>query len=356
MVGWEILRGTMLVQVAASDMGLVPANRLDGLVLTGSDVVADMRNRVHVGDKILLGDRERYLHENATAEAPFGYRADERNLLPTVGSVGPDTDPVLRELEAQEHAAAVLTPTGLIAAGDIRTLRRALNLFARHRDDRLVLALPLGTGWLRSAWFPDFKKLLLSTEGPKALSFQGRDDPFDEEQSVAKLADMLDGATDLGIVRTGLAGVGAFALGAAFTAIGLTADQRHIPVPADTEPPKNLVLVRAFLSFHDAGDLNLALDPESDLAHCPCDVCGPDQPLNRFHGTDTKHADAHNLAVLKMLADELAEYPTRAHRTEWWLSECEEAHARLEELNASQVSRAQLEIPPQLQQWAKLRS
>ena len=256
----------------------------------------------------------------------------------------------------------MLTPTGLIAAGDVETLRATLDAFERRRDERSVLTLPLGAGWLRPEWRPMLIKLLITAEGPKALALQESGDPFGRARSVPLLADLARTVPDLGIIRTDLAGIGAVALGAAFAAIGLTANHRHIPSPGGPprstgrlEEPGVPVLVPAFLSFHGGRRLAVRLDPDTEAARCPCYACRPGLPLTRFVGAEAAQATAHNLAVLEMLVEELATRPVGGARIRWWLGRCAEAYAQLQEFNGGEVSGRRLEEPAQLRQWAELR-
>jgi len=246
------------------------------------------------------------------------------------------------ELQADQQAAAYLSPADYIGRADQKGLALAVELgeqFLRLAATRSYRVVPCyATVAVDSSWVSANAGELIEAVaglGRVALVVSHPGDPFATRQAVQGLVRLAREVRRLVVLRTDLAGLGALAHGAEAAAIGASTSTRHF-VPAgssgfaDLGDPSPRVLVPRLLAFVKASRLERLVDDEALV--CSCRVCGGES-VGRFADPSlASDADLHSVLTWRGLADELVAH-ARAGRPEVWARMCARAldeHTALE--------------------------
>ncbi|WP_017575517.1 hypothetical protein [Nocardiopsis kunsanensis] len=301
----------------------VPANAA-GAVLPAGEVPLQHRRTVGSGRPApLVLDPARYRTDTATPQAPFRF--------PPANLCNPDGDPgrALKQLDrCPSPFDALLTPTGLLASDrtGIQALLEAVRLVQGLRTRRLVLALPLGPGWLTRTGTQVLAALLAPVSLPKALVLDGEHGPVgsvEELRALRCVLTELPGTAVLG--ATGLTALDALAHGAPFVSVDAA--------PRSEGPSPPGVLHHRLLTYLAGPAATAHLQ---GLGRCCCEPClqwGEERAHGRVGrpyavlGQDgnAEAAHAHNLTVVSDLARKLTRGAVRGDRTKLWRRMCTDA-------------------------------
>ncbi|MEV7597053.1 hypothetical protein AB0O91_06640 [Kitasatospora sp. NPDC089797] len=300
---------------------------------------------------MLIADPAFYEAGVATVEEPYLSRTDEL----------PAADPLGQAVQEQlaVGATAALTPTGYLRAGDAAAARAAAREVAAREDPRIVLALPIDVGWLRSDLVGRLIEELVAAPDLKAVMLGGQLDPlagFPEALTgLARILARIPGTT---LLRTDLAAFGALARGAVFAGYGLSSRLRHIVPPGEPAKRSGFTTSPAVL-FPELMALFLGktLARRFAATHapvCECAACGrrllDSFPSNR----DVRPAARHNTAVLMSWHRTLQALTTGPDRHRWWQNRCRAAVDRYPLVNAAIQQPNGFHVPPQLLRWSLL--
>ncbi|MFH8387573.1 hypothetical protein ACH4E7_42940 [Kitasatospora sp. NPDC018058] len=344
-----------MIQVDASRVGFVQ-DQLDpirsGLVISGPRALrkaSQLRDNGYAG--ALIADPAFYENGVATPEEPYLSRTDE---LPT-------TDPLGHAVQQQlaAGATAALTPTGYLRTGDIAAVRAAVREVSTREDPRVVLALPIDAGWLRSDLIGRFIEELVAAPGLKAVMLGGQLDPLASlPEALTGLARILTEVPGTALLRTDLAAFGALARGAVFAGYGLSSRLRHIVPPSEPAQSSGFADSPAVL-FPELMALFLGktLARRFAATHapvCECVACGhrllDSFPSNR----DVRPAARHNTAVLMSWQRALQTLAAGPERQRWWQERCRAAVNRYPVVNAAIRQPNGFQVQPQLLRWSLL--
>ncbi|WP_186001593.1 hypothetical protein, partial [Streptomyces sp. IB201691-2A2] len=248
-------------------------------------------------------------------------RSDLRSLLP----LPHDMDrPGQDQLAA--GTTAVLTPTRYFAAGDDVAVSAATRRMQQFDASQVVFAVPLAAEWLQSD--RDIRFLIGALNRIphlKALAFGSAGDPLPDRGAARRLRRLIDNINDVALIRTGLAGLDAYARGAAFVSIGMQKSCRAFrPPDAAGQPdanrsgrPKSYVLHPDLMQYFRT-DALAHLYGFTTPPPCGCTVCNG-QSLTRFSDDpdDVREAEQHNLATWLPWAEELQEASPDDRRYLW---------------------------------------
>ncbi|PBC71159.1 hypothetical protein BX265_5748 [Streptomyces sp. TLI_235] len=351
----ELLTDRLLIQVDASRVGFV-RDQLDpvrsGLVISGPKAfrkASELRYEDFSG--VLIADPALYEDGVATAEGPFLSRSDEL----------PAADPLGQAVQDQlaVGATAALTPTGYLRAGDTAAVRAAVRAVAAREDPRIVLALPIDVGWLRSDLVGRLVEELGPAPGMKAIMLGGRLDPLASfPEALTGLARVLAQVPGTALLRADLAAFGALARGAAFAAYGLSGRFRHVVPPGEPAkssgfPDSPAVLFPELMALF----LGKTLARRFAAAHapvCECAACGR-RTLDSFPSNrDVRPAAQHNTAVLMSWQQTLQSLAAGPDRQRWWQERCRAAVDRYALVNAAIRQPNGFKVQPQLLRWSLL--
>jgi hypothetical protein len=295
----------------------------------------------------LLVDPGAYTDHLATADEPFDLPAADGALFPV------DLDSVLQG-QRECHAAAAITPSRYVQAGDSAAFKGLVRHAQAIERDDVIVAVPVAISWLKEEqYLPQLIAGLNRIPQPKALMFGEQKNPFDAVRAIVNLRRLLAATSNVGLWRADVpAAFDCLAHGGDFAAVGAGGSLRHL-VPADekarSEHPMAhtpSVLLPALLRY-STGRFIADRYANIPAPRCACGIC-KGASLDRFNsliGEVRAEAHAHNAAVWNSWLGDLFEHPTLAERQRWWRGVCKAAvdahdqeNARLRQRNAFQAS------------------
>lgn len=289
----------------------------------------------------LVLDPARYRTETATPQNPF------RFTPPSLFNPEADPGQALRELDGWSSPFdLILTPTGLLSSNiaGMRALMEAMRLVEGARTHRLVLAVPLGPGWLTTMGAQVLAALLSSVRVPKALVLDAEHSPVDSVERLRAVRCVVTESPDTAVLGPGLAALDALAHGASFVSFDeTTAATNAKPYPGEPFPPASPtwpgILHRRLLTYLAGPTATVHLE---GLGRCCCEPClawgeerghgeigRPYAVLGQEGHAEATHA--HNLAVVSDVARELdRDLPdepgsAKRKRRERWQRMCSDA-------------------------------
>jgi hypothetical protein len=320
-----------------------------GLVLCGTGSGAKAGDIWRQSPSPLLIDPGAYVSQCATADDPYALPASDDALF------GGDLDAVLQG-QRQCHAAAAITPSRYVQAGDSAAFKALVRQSAAIERDDVIVTVPVALPWLtQQQYLPQLIAGLQRIKHPKAIMFGAQQNPFDVAAAIPNLRLLLAETTNVGLWRADVpAAFDCLAHGGAFAAIGAGGSLRHL-VPADEKPYADnprahapAVLLPAMLRYV-RGQIIAQMYASTPAPHCGCQVCGG-ASLNRFNsfnGEVRAEAHTHNAAVWTGWLSDLFGHGSHAERQLWWRGLCKAAvdfheleNARLRRANAFKPSRA----------------
>ncbi|MVO85183.1 hypothetical protein GPA10_10570 [Streptomyces sp. p1417] len=363
---WTVLQDKILVHTrAAARNGTSPALSVrehDGVILcgAGSLAAAGTFHRQAPGGRLQLVDPDSY-GAYATADAPFQLDSLHRN-----GQQSLFEEDEAEELRHNQQgqlsngAAAGLTPTRYIGAGDRRAVAAAVET-ARDLDARrTVLTLPLDHRWLREPG--DLEFLIAQLAGLphiKGIALGAARNPLAARGSVTALRYLIDSLERVALLRTDLAGLDAYAHGALFASIGMQTALRHVRKPDSVPPPApkggnvtTMVLHPQLMDYFKADRLR-DLYGRLPAPLCHCSVC-EGRSLIRFdhNQSDQEEANRHNIATWLPWADSLQRTMAGSDRRGVWQRLCHDAREAHQQLREEVSDPGALTTPRWLDVWA----
>jgi hypothetical protein len=269
-------------------------------------------------------------------------------------------------VQCEQQVAMYLSRAPFVSAGDITGLDAALESgrrfcdLARSQPHRApaMIALPIHYRWLTAQHLASLCTALTQADASVALLPGGQSDPLASREAVRGLVKVLrDTPQPVAVLRTDLAGLGALAYGAAATAIGVSAAQRHTTEPGRrgfTQADRTArVLVEPLLSWV-RGSVLERIGRDDGMLACGCAVCYG-RSLRRFgnpHPELLREAAAHSVLVWRAVADQILSSPAGG-RAAAWLQACDDAR----EMHARLRARARVDLwePDYLSSWTALR-
>ncbi|MEV0522858.1 hypothetical protein AB0I66_05490 [Streptomyces sp. NPDC050439] len=231
-------------------------------------------------------------------------------------------------------ATAVLTPTRYFTSGDIWSVTAAVRRVRELDPEEVIFTVPLAARWLQSD--QDTRRLIDSLNGiphVKAIALGSSSDPLPDLTAARRLRDLIDDVYNVALIRTGLAGLDAYARGATFVSIGVRNSCRAFWPPDARHPDANrkgaahpYVLHPILMEYFPGGDL-AHLYGHGKPPECPCHVCDG-QSFARFVGDDcddVREAERHNVATWLPWAEELRRASPGRARRELWRQRCYQA-------------------------------
>jgi hypothetical protein len=298
-----------------------------GLVLCGrgSHTKADAIAR-H-SSNLLLIDPAAYLDQVATAAEPFALPESDGTLF------GSDLGAVF-DGQRQSHAAAAITPSRYVQAGDSAAFKALVRQAQEIERDDVIVAVPVALPWLtQKQYLPQLIAGLQRIAHPKAVMFGAQKNPFDVAAATANFRLLLAETTNVGLWRADVpAAFDCLAHGGAFAAIGAGGSLRHL-IPADERPDADnpmahtpAVLLPSMLRYV-RGRIIAEKYANTPAPRCDCVVCDG-ASLDRFdslNGDVRAEAHAHNAAVWTGWLSGLLDHATDAERQQWWRGFCKAA-------------------------------
>lgn len=344
----------------------VPAGTA-GAVLTAGPVPPQHRWAVGSGRPCpLVLDPARYRTETATPQDPF------RFTPPSLFNPEGDPAQALRELDRWPSPFdLVLTPTGLLSSDIVgmRSLMEAMRLVEGVRTRRLVLAVPLGPGWLTTMGAQVLAALLDLSSIPKALILDAEHSPVDSVEQLRAVRCVVTESPDTAVLGPGLASLDALAHGASFASVDeATTAVNAKSYPGEPFPPASStwpgILHQRLLTYLAGPTATVHLE---GLGRCCCEPClgwgeerghgeigRPYAVLGQEGNAEATHA--HNLAVYSDLARELTrELPNDSEaekRQRWQRMCCDAVRAHDWHNGAADTTLPPLEPPEELLFWA----
>jgi hypothetical protein len=327
-----------------------------GLVLCGKDgnTKADVLWRQSAGP--LLIDPAAYVHEVATADEPFALPESDDALFGTNVNV-------LLDGQRQCHAAAAMTPSRYVQAGDSAALKALVHHAQAIERDDVIVAVPVALSWLtKDQYLPQLIAGLKRIPHPKAVMFGAQKNPFDVAAATPNFRRLLAETTNVGLWRADVpAAFDCLAHGGMFAAIGAGGSLRHL-VPADEKPDANnpvvhtpAVLLPSMLRYSE-GRFIANKYASTPAPRCDCPVCDG-ASLDRFDSTSSEvriAAHAHNAAVWTGWLADLFNHTTDAERRLWWRGFCQAAVDAHEQENTRLRQKGAFKPSPALRRLAKL--
>lgn len=311
----------------------------EGAVLTPGAVPPELRRTAGTGRRYpLVLDPAWHRRGRATPRRPF--RFTPRNLF------NPEDDPRRALAELNDWSSPfdlALTPTGFLTddTTGIRALQEAIRLVEEVRPHRLILAIPLTSGWLTEFRARDLVSLLRPVRVPTALILDPERVPVDSAARARALRSIVAGCQGTGVLGTGLAALDAMSHGAGFASVDeVTAAATATPSPGEPFPPVPStspgILHRRLLTYLTGPTATAHL--EGGLGRCDCEPClrwGEDRgdgdigrPYGAFGpegGADPDAAYAHNLTIRSRLWHTLSRAPSPDARAKRWQRMCFDA-------------------------------
>jgi hypothetical protein len=304
----------------------------------------------------LLIDPAAYLDQVATADEPFALPESDGTMFDS------DLDSLLHG-QRQCHAAAAITPSRYVQAGDSDAFKALVRQAQAIERDDVIVAVPVALPWLtQQQYLPQLIVGLQRIPHPKAITFGAQRNPFDVAAAIPNFRRLLAETTNVGLWRTDVpAAFDCLIHGGAFAAIGAGGSLRHL-VPADEKPDaKNpvahtpAVLLPSMLRYSEG---RFIADRYANIPapHCGCIVCAG-ASLNRFdslRGEVRVIAHAHNAAVWTGWLSDLFDHCTGAEGQLWWRGFCQAAVNAHEQENTRLRQKGAFKPSPALKKLATL--
>jgi len=306
------IHGRVLVLIGedAENYADIVDDACSGLVIGGKNALEAVRRmaRSH-SDRILAVDPWLSEKNYASEEAPFILEVvdeDAPALLPP---------PTLEEyLQAQIKAGATFatTPTGVVRAGDRRTLKKAVKLVSDLDRDDVVFYVPLEPAWFTRDNVKGLIGVLAACKHPVAIAIaDSNGDPY--TKVLPALRSVVASLPYAMIWRTDLAGVDLMAHGAKAASVGVLPAKRAAKVPdsfrraSDKTDKRPQVLRPELLRYVRVSYMRDEWYAATEPPPCWCKVCGG-REVDRF-GTATEsrlEAHRHNAVTLTALIEDVA--------------------------------------------------
>jgi hypothetical protein len=327
-----------------------------GMVLggKGGNAKADAIWRQSTGP--LLIDLAAYLDQIATANEPFALPENDGTMIDS------NLDWLLSG-QRECHAAAVITPSRYVQAGDSAAFKSLVRHAQAIERDDVIVAVPVALPWLtKQQYLPQLIAGLQRIPHPKAIMFGAQKNPFDAAGAIPNFRRLLAETTNVGLWRADVpAAFDCLTYGGTFAAIGAGGSLRHL-VPADEKPDANnpvmhtpAVLLPSMLRYSQ-GRFIADKYANTPAPRCGCVVCNG-ASLDRFDslsGEVRAIAHAHNAAVWTSWLTNLFDHATDADRQLWWRGFCRAALDAHEQENTRLRQKGAFKPSPALKKLATL--
>jgi hypothetical protein len=289
--------------------------------------------------------------------------------LPSATEQSPELFEYDQWLERQRQAAVpvILTDSPRIRKRDRETLRMALRRW-RHVTDPTLAVLPIEAWWLKGG-LPCLIEEVRSAQRPVALVLLHHYNGLDEADAVAGLVAFVSAIDGLPVVllRCDISAVGAVAYGGFAGFVGLSATNRHGPMPRrnprrdgdeDDDPDYSpSVFVPALHDYVKASKLSsISRDEDASVLACHDRVCGGASLLRLSRLSDVNlpaaraQAYRHNMASHESVAQSV--FSSDEPKDAWW-ELCKSGADTTASLIENGIS---LSVSRWLRQWLELGS
>ena len=271
------------------------------------------------------------------------------------------------ERQRQAQVPVILTDSLRIRKRDRETLKMALRRWCHVADPNLVV-LPIEPWWLKGG-LPCLIEEVKSAQRPVALVLLHHYNGLDEADAVAGLVAFMSAIDGLPVVllRSDISAVGTVAYGGLAGFVGLSATNRHGPMPrrnpkhngAEDDDPDHSpsVFVPALHAYVKASKLpSISRDDDASVLACHDSVCGGISllRLSRLSDVDLAAARAqayrHNMASHESVAQSV--FNSDEPKDAWW-ELCKSGADTTASLIEDGVN---LSVPRWLRQWLELGS
>jgi hypothetical protein len=222
----------------------------------------------------------------------------------------------------------IVSPSRRVRVGDEAALDGQLSeadgllsLLPSDGSPQGMAGLSLGADWLRGPSLEALSRRLSEAQRPVAVAFAHPFDPIRSQDHVRGLLSLVQCA-DVAILRSDLAGIGAWAHGARFASVGLSSTVRHLPVPMPNQASGDRdltphVLVPGCWAWTKASTLYFIGDHPKLM--CTCQECQGQSLARLGDGRDVRHEEAliHSFRVWAGLVDHLLGAPADELHIAW---------------------------------------
>ena len=328
-----------------------------GLVLSGKGGNSKVAAHGLVSQAMLLADPAAYTSQVATADEPFALPEDDNTLF------GSDLQSVLQG-QRQSHAAATITPSRYIQAGDSKAFKALVRHTGAIERDDVIVAVPVSLAWLKQKqYLPQLIAGLQRIPHPKAMMFGSQKNPFDVADTIVNFRRLLAETTNVGLWRADVpAAFDCLVYGGAFAAIGAGGSLRHLVPPDEKARAENpgahtpSVLLPSMLRYSQGRTIAERYANTPAPPCCGCPVCAG-APLDRFNSLDPAVraiAHAHNAAVWTGWLGDLFGHSSSLQRQQWWRGVCQAAVEEHEKENTRLRQAGAFKPPAALRRLATL--
>jgi len=289
---------TSLKLLTDSEYQAVP---LDGVILTGAKAPTTARDlRAKHPTTTVLVEPNLTAKALATPDAPF--------VLPTGGLV----DPTFAEAVAEQLASTnsyVLTPTGYLSILEPGALRAVFQQANQIDTDRLIVTVPLDSGWLKSTYREQLIAILNSSRHPLLISLGADGEPLGSIDKSEGLVALLTHVENPSFTRADhLVGMEVLARSNGSVAFGTIPSRRRTTPPGKTGFSADKTEKRPhayYPTLHRFIRGKISRQLFANTAPPPCDCpCCERRPLEAFADSPNDHIAAmnHNMATLLVKA------------------------------------------------------
>ena len=274
---------------------------LDGVILTGAKASAKARDlRAKHPTTAVLVEPQSTAKAVATAEAPF--------VLPTGGLF----DPTFAEVVADQLAntdSYVLTPTGYLSILEPGALRAVLQQANQIDTDRLIVTIPLDSGWLKATYREQLIAILNGSRHPLLISLGADGEPLGSNDKSEGLVSLLTSVENASFTRADhLVGMEVLGRSNGSVAFGTIPSRRRTTPPGKTGFSSDKTEKRPhayYPTLHRFIRGKIARQLFANTTPPPCDnPCCEGRPLEAFVDSTNDHVAAmnHSMAALLMKA------------------------------------------------------
>lgn len=323
---------------------LVDYREIGGVLAVGAPAAgAVSRLRSALPDIVTGFDPAAYTYHVASPESPFAFGNHPSGQEAMFGA---DTLEAFVGESVADHQV-LLSPTGVVPAGDLAALDAVLEGCQAVDHPALAAALPLPAEWLAGIHRAGLIERIRDASGLAVLILVGPLDPFENQDVACGLVELLSESGDRVLVhRTDQTAFHAIARGALAASIGTTASLRHTDLRRRSATrrrrkatPGLALFVSGIDEFRDLDELERWYGdgaPRCVLDGC----CGRSlTDFDRYAAEDRDLAAGHNLASWMPRAAELLAVPAR-QRQHWLADYRRRVRTAYEELRASTGVRA----------------
>lgn len=341
------LRDRRLVTISADEVGSLAlltdseaqaVAQLDGVILTGAKATETARRlrRTHPTMTVLveLYDTAKAI---ATANAPF--------VLPTGGLFETSLADLVDGQLANGDTYA-LTPTGYLTNVDPDALRAVVEQANAIDTDRLIVTIPLDSGWLKKTHREQLIAILNRSRHPLLVSLGADGDPLDSVDKAEGLVSVVTLVESVSFTRADhLVGMEVLARSSGSVAFGTIPSRRRTTPPGksgfasdktERRPHLYYPTMHRFIRVKVAGQLFANTPPP------PCNgVCCNGRALDEFRDTPSDHIAAMNHNMTALLARSMDIAGTRNERLDALRElyvDAEAEHRRMEALIGRKLS------------------